>query len=109
MGKPAPVIYQEALAMLQLPADEVVAIGDSLEHDIGGAAAAGIASVFVLGGIHADDVMLAPAQQQQQQQLAEAADGDVVAAGGWTFSRQRLAAVCGSMRAAPTFVLSYFT
>lgn len=28
MGKPAPVIYREALAQLQLPAEQVVAIGD---------------------------------------------------------------------------------
>ena len=27
-GKPAPVIYREALAHLQLPAEQVVAIGD---------------------------------------------------------------------------------
>jgi len=28
MGKPAPVIYREALAQLQLPAEQVLAIGD---------------------------------------------------------------------------------
>lgn len=52
MGKPAPVIYDVALEKLGLPAHEVVAIGDSLEHDIAGAASAGIRSLFITGGIH---------------------------------------------------------
>lgn len=56
MGKPAPIIYEVALRMLGLAPEEVVAIGDSLEHDIAGAAAAGVQSVFVSGGIHAADL-----------------------------------------------------
>ncbi len=36
MGKPDPVIYKVALEMLQLPKDKVIAIGDSLQHDIQG-------------------------------------------------------------------------
>lgn len=37
LGKPAPVIYQTAMQLLGLesPAD-ILAIGDSLEHDIAG-------------------------------------------------------------------------
>jgi ribonucleotide monophosphatase NagD (HAD superfamily) len=35
---------------------EVVAVGDSLEHDIQGAAEAGISSVFVTSGIHLNDL-----------------------------------------------------
>ncbi|PSC69035.1 Haloacid dehalogenase-like hydrolase superfamily isoform 1 [Micractinium conductrix] len=94
MGKPAAVIYEAALAMLDLPADQVVAIGDSLEHDIGGAQAAGVASVFVLGGIHAGDVAL-------QQQAGSPS--------GYTFCGERLAAACESHDvAAPEFVLPYF-
>ena len=57
MGKPAPVIYAAALEMLQLPPTDVVAVGDSLAHDIAGAAAAGIDSVFVAGGIHAAECL----------------------------------------------------
>lgn len=53
MGKPATVIYQMALDDLLLPARDVVCIGDSMEHDIEGAAAMGIDSLFVAGGIHA--------------------------------------------------------
>ncbi|EFN54474.1 hypothetical protein CHLNCDRAFT_11074, partial [Chlorella variabilis] len=59
MGKPAPAIYSAALELLQLPPGEVVAVGDSLEHDIGGAQAAGVDALFVLGGIHREDVQLA--------------------------------------------------
>ena len=53
MGKSATVIYQMALDDLQLAAKDVVCIGDSMEHDIEGAAAMGIDSLFVAGGIHA--------------------------------------------------------
>ena len=38
LGKPAAVLYEEALRMLNLRKDEVLAIGDSLQHDIAGAA-----------------------------------------------------------------------
>jgi ribonucleotide monophosphatase NagD (HAD superfamily) len=33
-------------------------VGDSLHHDIHGASTSGIASVFICGGIHADDLGL---------------------------------------------------
>ncbi|KAL0055894.1 hypothetical protein WJX82_005497 [Trebouxia sp. C0006] len=36
MGKPDPVVYKVALQMLQLPKEKVIAIGDSLQHDIQG-------------------------------------------------------------------------
>ena len=53
-GKPHPAIYDTCLARLGGPArDRVVAIGDSLGTDIKGAAAAGIDSALVLGGLHA--------------------------------------------------------
>jgi ribonucleotide monophosphatase NagD (HAD superfamily) len=38
----------------------VAHVGDSLEHDIVGANAAGIDSIFVIGGIHAKDLGLKP-------------------------------------------------
>ncbi len=53
LGKPDPAIYAMALAELQTPPARVLAIGDSLHTDIGGAHAAGIDSLWVLGGIHA--------------------------------------------------------
>lgn len=57
MGKPAPVIYEAAMQQLGLPARSLVAIGDSLEHDVAGACGCGVDSVFVGGGIHAERVL----------------------------------------------------
>jgi ribonucleotide monophosphatase NagD (HAD superfamily) len=54
MGKPADIIYKAALSMLgDLAPGSVLAIGDSMEHDIAGARAAGVDALFVGGGIHA--------------------------------------------------------
>jgi HAD superfamily hydrolase (TIGR01459 family) len=55
-GKPQPRIYRTCLAKLGLDRSRVVAIGDSLEHDIAGAEAAGIDSVFIGGGIHRGEI-----------------------------------------------------
>jgi HAD superfamily hydrolase (TIGR01459 family) len=55
-GKPEPRIYRTCLAKLGLDRGRVVAIGDSLEHDIAGAEAAGIDSVFIGGGIHRGEI-----------------------------------------------------
>ena len=40
LGKPASVIYETAMEMLGLPADQVLAVGDSIEHDVAGAQSA---------------------------------------------------------------------
>lgn len=56
VGKPHPKIYGMALAALgHPPASRVIAVGDSLDHDVLGARRMAIASVFVTGGIHAAD------------------------------------------------------
>lgn len=39
-------------------AEACVGVGDSLHHDIVGANKAGIDSVFVTGGIHADELLV---------------------------------------------------
>lgn len=51
-GKPDPAIYGPVLAMLGKDPSRVLAIGDALRTDIAGAAASGLASCWVLGGIH---------------------------------------------------------
>lgn len=56
IGKPYPGIYRQALDMLGLPANRVLAIGDSLRTDIAGGQAAGLASLWVLGGLHAEEL-----------------------------------------------------
>jgi HAD superfamily hydrolase (TIGR01459 family) len=59
-GKPYPSVYATCLAALAI-ADRrrILAVGDSLRTDIAGANAAGIDSVLVTGGIHAEELGLA--------------------------------------------------
>lgn len=53
LGKPYPEVYGACLDALDgLEPPEVIAIGDSMEHDVKGANAAGMASCFLTGGIH---------------------------------------------------------
>ena len=55
VGKPYPEIYRFCFRLLGGVAPKrVVAVGDSLQHDIAGGAAAGTATAFIVGGIHAD-------------------------------------------------------
>jgi 4-nitrophenyl phosphatase len=54
IGKPEPIIYQQALALLGVEAEATVAIGDRLETDILGAVRAGIRSIMVLTGISSE-------------------------------------------------------
>jgi len=55
-GKPEPRIYRHSLATLGLDPSRVLALGDSLLHDIAGAHAAGIASALIASGIHCADI-----------------------------------------------------
>ncbi|NIA70665.1 TIGR01459 family HAD-type hydrolase [Pelagibius litoralis] len=57
VGKPHPLVYRSILeAIAPTPADRVLAIGDSLAHDVAGAAGVGMASALILQGIHCDDL-----------------------------------------------------
>jgi 4-nitrophenyl phosphatase len=51
IGKPEPIMYQQAIARLGSNLSETVAIGDKLETDILGAVRTGIRSLMVLGGV----------------------------------------------------------
>jgi 4-nitrophenyl phosphatase len=51
IGKPEPIMYQQALQRLQASPAETLAIGDRLETDILGAVRAGLPSLLVLSGI----------------------------------------------------------
>jgi HAD superfamily hydrolase (TIGR01459 family) len=56
VGKPHRLVYGACLDALDgLEPGEIVAIGDSMAHDVKGANDAGLASCFVAGGIHAAD------------------------------------------------------
>ncbi|MBI3916733.1 MAG: TIGR01459 family HAD-type hydrolase [Betaproteobacteria bacterium] len=59
-GKPHAAIYGTCLEALAVASqDRVVAIGDSIEHDVLGASRAGLRSAFVAGGIHAAELVTA--------------------------------------------------
>ena len=55
IGKPEPIIYQQALTLLGTTPDETVALGDRLETDILGAVRTGIRSIMVLTGVSTVD------------------------------------------------------
>ena len=56
MGKPSLVVYETLAELTKADKSETVAVGDSLEHDVNGAAAYGIDVVFVCGGIHGEEL-----------------------------------------------------
>ncbi len=54
IGKPQPIMYQQAMAILGTSGEETIAIGDRLDTDILGAKLAGIRSLMVLSGISSE-------------------------------------------------------
>ena len=85
-GKPHAPVFDRCLA-LEPQARPVLMIGDSLYHDIGGANAAGIDSLFVASGIHG---------------------GDVGLDGGGPLDPERLRALCEKEGQAPTYAMTRF-
>ena len=55
IGKPEPIMYQQAMTLLGTKPEETVAIGDRLETDILGAVRTGIDSIMVLTGISSEE------------------------------------------------------
>lgn len=55
IGKPEPIIYQQALTLLGTDPAQTVAIGDRLETDILGAVRTGIRSLMVLSGVSTEE------------------------------------------------------
>lgn len=51
IGKPEPILYQQALSILNTSVEQTVAIGDRLDTDILGAVNAGMRSALVLTGV----------------------------------------------------------
>jgi len=55
-GKPFPSVYDSCLDLLGIDdRSRILAVGDSLRTDIAGASGAGIDSVLIIGGVHADE------------------------------------------------------
>jgi len=72
VGKPHPEVYECCLNFFdEHSVRRVVAIGDSVQHDIAGGNAAGFDTVFISGGIHSDDFALALDDDAKQARLAE--------------------------------------
>lgn len=61
IGKPYPAVYEPVLERLGVSRDRVIGIGDALATDMRGAAAAGVAGLWVLGGIHGEKLGNDPA------------------------------------------------
>lgn len=57
-GKPHVQHFEACLRDLGLPKSRVAHVGDSLHHDVVGANVAGIDCIFVMGGIHHDELLL---------------------------------------------------
>lgn len=66
-GKPHRAIYSSCLAALGCLADKVLAIGDSVEHDVLGAVRAGIRSALIPGGVHGPELGVAWGQRPSMQ------------------------------------------
>lgn len=49
--KPAPDCFERALDAVGVDPGDAVYVGDSLEHDVAGAKAAGVGSIYVTGGV----------------------------------------------------------
>ncbi|MFO1055976.1 MAG: TIGR01459 family HAD-type hydrolase [Dongiaceae bacterium] len=74
LGKPHPPIYRRCLAMLgDPPPSAVLAIGDSLEHDILGGHRAGTATLLVTTGVHAAVFDAAASREAAMEALVGAA------------------------------------
>ena len=58
LGKPSPIVYNMAKNdfLSHLEKKEIIAVGDSLEHDIQGACEWEVDSAFITSGIHCDDL-----------------------------------------------------
>ncbi len=54
IGKPKPIMYQQAMKVLNTSPEQTLAIGDRLDTDILGAINAGIRSILVLSGISSE-------------------------------------------------------
>jgi len=54
IGKPQPILYQQALSLLATQQHNTIAIGDRLDTDILGAVNAGIRSIMVLTGVSSE-------------------------------------------------------
>jgi 4-nitrophenyl phosphatase len=65
IGKPAPIMYQQAMGRLGGNFEDTAALGDRLETDILGAVRAGIRSILVLSGVSTREQLISLDYQPQ--------------------------------------------
>jgi len=63
VGKPEPILYQQALRRLDTPLEATAALGDRLETDILGGVRVGIKTILVLSGITTPEMVAVSAYQ----------------------------------------------
>lgn len=72
VGKPSPMIYRACLAHLpDVPPERILAVGDSLAHDVAGAKGFGLDACLVTSGIHRDAFAAADDAEQAAAVAAE--------------------------------------
>lgn len=75
VGKPGPLMYEQAARLLGRAPERMLGVGDRLETDIAGARAAGMRTALVLTGVHGPgDAAAAPAEQRPELLLEGLAD-----------------------------------
>ncbi len=82
-GKPEAQVYGHCLDILEIEdRAQVLAVGDSLRTDIAGAVGAGIDSLFVIGGLHGEEMGLKPGEMPDPERVAKfCAEGNVKPSG----------------------------
>ena len=73
-GKPYPEVYRQTIEKLGVKPSQILAVGDSMRTDIKGARTAGIDSVLVCGGIHAEEWGLSAGQMPTEAQVNAVTD-----------------------------------
>jgi HAD superfamily hydrolase (TIGR01459 family) len=74
-GKPHAEVYEVCLALFgTMEKRRILAIGDSLYTDIAGAAAAGIDSLFITSGIHAEELSVSPGERPEPARIEAACE-----------------------------------
>lgn len=69
-GKPHASHFEACLRELGIDRTRVAHVGDSLHHDVAGANAAGVDSIFVVGGIHREELRGDGAVEEDGEELA---------------------------------------
>jgi len=70
-GKPYERIYHTCLRGLSCARARTAAVGDSLHHDVRGAAGVGLASVLVASGVHRAELGIAPGENPEPARCAQ--------------------------------------